>query len=266
MKTIGLIGFGNMGGAIFSALQDSDLEYEFAIADKSEEKLSGLLLSGAKVLTSTDVNVVIEKSDIIIIAVKPQIFPDFCAEIKTSVSGKLFVSIMAGVNIKKITSLLGSNKVIRTMPNLPAMVQAGVTGFFVPSEISNQEKEEVVAILESFSFAVEVEEEDDLNKITALAGSAPAYFFYLTQILQKKATECGFDPEKARIIAETVFAGSAKAFLEIGDKSAEEWVQAVASKGGTTEAALKYMKENNFEEIFKGGVDSAIKRGQELSE
>lgn len=265
MKKIGIIGFGNMGSAIISALMENEGDYSFAIADKDEQKLAQMALTGQQCLVSTDINQIIENSEIIIIAVKPQTFEEMAGEIIVPVEGKIFISIMAGVNVKKISETLKTDKIVRTMPNLPAMVSAGITGVYFTEAISEMEKEVINQILHAFSLVVEVEEESGLNKITALSGSGPAYFFYLTQLLQEKAEEFGFSPDQAALIAEGTFVGSATAFSE-GEKNAKEWVSAVASKGGTTEAALNHFNAHHFDKIFKSALDMAEQRAKELSE
>ena len=175
MKTIGLIGYGNMGGAILDSLMETD-KYKFAVADKNDEKMENLFLSGQEITISFDANEIVEISDIVIIAVKPQSFEEFANSLENT-ENKLFISVMAGVSMEKMSALLKTRNIVRIMPNLPAQVQAGLTGFYAGSEVSAEEKEETVSILGTFSYPLEVQKEADLNKITALSGSGPAYFF-----------------------------------------------------------------------------------------
>lgn len=259
MKTIGIIGFGNMGSAIALALAESG-GYRLAIADSDEAKTKPLK---KKALTSTDPNAVVAASDVVILATKPQSFEELARSLTVSSQKKLFISIMAGVKIEKMAKLLKTDKIVRTMPNLPALAQAGLTGVYFPPQISATAQNTVRKILAAFSFVVEVKKEADLNKITALSGSGPAYFFALTQFLEEQARAFGFSEAEARIIAETTFLGSAQVFSE-GEKTAADWVKAVASKGGTTEAALKTFDEKGLDKAFKAGIEAARRRAEEL--
>ena len=268
MKKIAIIGAGNMGGAIFEALHDSRFHHELYLADIDFKKLQLLAqkisLNDFEKKFSTSPIEVIKKSEIIILAIKPQIFEKFAQSIKIDVSQKTFISIMAGVKIDKIKQNLSSQKIIRTMPNLPAQAKKGLTGFFSSKEISLPEKKIIIEILETFSQVVEVKAENFLDKITALSGSGPAYFFHLTKVLYQKALDFGFDQLNAKKIAESTFIGSAT-ILKNNQLSAQEWEKAVCSKGGTTEKALEFLAENNFDQIFQKAIEKAKDRSEQLS-
>jgi pyrroline-5-carboxylate reductase len=214
-------------------------------------------------ILSTEANDILQKADVIILAIKPQSFDEFAANIKINLSAKLIISIMAGVNIDRLSKGLKCNNIVRTMPNLPAQVGVGLTGFCCVKNVLKEDKKLIEQILMTFGEAVEVESEEKINEITALSGSGPAYFFHLAKLLEEKAREFGFGEKSARKIANATFIGSAR-ILENGEMSAEEWEKAVCSPGGTTEAALKSMSENKFDETFKGGIDAAKKRAGEL--
>lgn len=211
-----------------------------------------------------DPNEKLKDCDVAIIAVKPQYFFDLAKSIDSDVSYKLFISIMAGVNIHHIQESLKAEKVVRTMPNLAVQVGKGVVGWCGSEVVGDDEKNIIRNILSTMGESIELKDEEKLDAITALSGSGPAYFFYLTELLQKKAEEFGFSFEQAKKIAEMTFAGSAE-LLEKNEKSAEEWRVAVTSPGGTTEAALKHLEENKFDQIFKDGIEVARKRAEELS-
>lgn len=267
-KSIGIIGGGNMGGAMFKTLAESKYHRDLYISDQDFDKLRNL---GANFSTeeftkkfSTDANDTIKKSEIIILAIKPQSFEDFAANISTSLINKMIVSIMAGVSVERISKALNCHKIVRTMPNLAAQVSKGLTGIFYSNTIIYDDKKVIRDIFEYFGKYTEVKTEEDLNKITALSGSGPAYFFHLTKILEEKARELGFHEVEARKIAENTFIGAAR-ILEENEMTAEQWEKAVCSPGGTTEAALKSMTQNSFDEIFKNGIDAANQRANELS-
>ena len=140
------------------------------------------------------------------------------------------------------------------MPNLPLQIQAGLTGWIATPEV---EKGPIQEIFQTFGQEIEVENESDLDKITALSGSGPAYFFHLTELLQSKAESFGFTSAQAEKIANQTLIGAAK-LLESSDKTAKEFREAVTSKGGTTEAALDILN-------FNAAIDAAEQKSKELN-
>jgi len=258
MKGILLVGFGNMGSAIYKGLKASVPETMLYVAEKHLES-SALVLNKTK-----DVNEFLEKVDTIIVAVKPQSFDELCASFSERVKDKLIISVMAGVSVKTIQEKLKVKKVIRTMPNLNIKVSRGLFGWIASSFVSDMEKELFKEMVCGFGEVVEVSKEEKIDLITALSGSGPAYFFYLTEILQEKALEFGFSKEEARKIAKSTFVGSAL-LLDSDTKEAKEWREAVTSKGGTTEAALNHLAKEGFNKIFKDAISQASNRAKELN-
>ncbi|MFC1647671.1 pyrroline-5-carboxylate reductase [Patescibacteria group bacterium] len=243
---IGIIGAGNMGSAFYNGLFN---EFEIYICDKNEEKLEGL--------TALSTEELIEKCDIIILAIKPQSFEGFDLE------GKLVISIMAGISIELLIKKTNSLKVVRAMPNLPVKVEKGLTGWIATEQISNEEKDTVRKIFTSLGDEIELDSEEKIDSITALSGSGPAYFFYLAEILKQKAVKFGFNEEEAKKIAKTTFKGAAAILTHHSPKQLRE---AVTSKGGTTEAAINNLIENDFDKIFEKAIDQAKNRSEELNQ
>lgn len=245
MKNITIIGLGNMGSAIARSLESLDINITTCeINDNPNEKLAN--------------------ADAFIIAVKPQSFNELASSINIDLSEKLAISIMAGVSIENIQEELSIKKVVRSMPNLGIQIGKGVVGWIASEEVGISEKDFVKKMFQAMGTEVELEKEEMIDAITAISGSGPAYFFYLCQLLQKKAEEFGFNSEDARKIAQETFVGSAT-LLESGDKTAREWRKSVTSKGGTTQAALEYMMENGFEEIFKNAIEEAKEKSEKLN-
>lgn len=207
----------------------------------------------------TDLKKELAKADVIILAVKPQSFH----EIQVNLTGKLVISIMAGVSITKVSNQLNTDKIVRSMPNLPLQISEGLTGWIATKEVKN--KKLIKEIFNCFGQEIEVARESDLDKITALSGSGPAYFFYLCELMQEKAEQLGFTKQQAKKIAEQTFIGSAK-LLETSNLSAQEFRQAVTSKGGTTEAALQTMISNKMHKIFQSAIDASKNRCKELNQ
>lgn len=233
MKKIAIIGAGKMGTALAAQLK---------------KKFSVQLI---------DRNTKMKQCDIVILAVKPQDFD----EVKINLENELLISIMAGVSLKKLAEKTGAKKIVRSMPNLALRVGAGFTGWIGKNV---KEKKLVREIFSMFGEEIEVKKEDDLNAITALSGSGPAYFFYICELLAESAADFGFSQKDAEKIAASTLIGAA-ALSKNKNESFAELRKAVSSKGGTTEAALNDFAKNNFSKIFKGGVQKARARSKELN-
>jgi pyrroline-5-carboxylate reductase len=244
MAKIAIIGMGNMGTAIFEQLRAA--EFEVRGVDKGN-----------------DVNEAVEWGDFLVLAVKPQDFESLCGEIEVDVSGKVCVSIMAGVEVARVSAGMKCEKVVRVMPNLALKVGKSMSGWFATEVVSAEEREVVRKILQSFGEEIEVADEDKIDAITALAGSGPAYFYKLTEILASAGEEFGFSEEEARKIAKGTFVGAA-AYAAETEESVSELKAKVSSKGGTTAAAIKKMEEKGIDEVVKEGVKAAYNRAKEL--
>ena len=267
-----IIGAGNMGGAIFQALAQSKFAQGLSLCDRDFLKMEAL---GKKVLQATgsdpagnfftSANDCLESAQVVLLAIKPQGLESFAAECGQQLAGKILISILAGKNLATLQEHFPKAKVCRAMPNLAAAVGRSLTGFFFGDGLKVAERKMIEKILQTFGQAVHCESERQIDQITALAGSGPAYFFHLVEILERVAGKFGFAPELAGRIAAQTFVGAAHAF-ENGGKSAGEFVQAVASPGGTTQAALESLQENDFERIFTQAIFKADERAGQISQ
>lgn len=235
-----------MGSAIFDALK--------------KEKSVAVSMCGK----TENPNKKISAADLFIIAVKPQQFEELARSIKTDLKNKTAISIMTGVTIKKIQKSLKMKKVVRTMPNLPLKVKAAVTGWVASKEVKAAEKNPIKNILKNLGVEIELKNEKMINPLTALSGCGPAYYFLMTDLLEKAAMKYGFTKDEAKKIAAQTLIGSGKFFEEM-ETDAATLVKKVASKGGSTEAALKHFRKKKLQGIFLAGVDKARKRADELS-
>ncbi|MDA1060216.1 MAG: pyrroline-5-carboxylate reductase [bacterium] len=248
MKKICIVGMGNMGRAISDALSQAE-DFEVFGCDKGD-----------------DTNSCIAKSDIVIIAVKPQSFDELANSISVDFSRKLVISIMAGVSIAKISDKFSAKNVVRVMPNLPLKVAKALSAWKCAYEVSEDQKVTIRSILLVFGEEIEVETEDQIDMITALAGSGPAYFYRLSRAIKGKAVALGFDAVVARKIARTTFLGAASLLEPVEDCCGGKMIKLIASKHGTTEAALESMEKSGIDQMVSDAVDSAIKRSKELNE
>ncbi|WP_304235422.1 pyrroline-5-carboxylate reductase [Jiulongibacter sediminis] len=260
-----VIGAGNMGLTYGRAIADSQIMGEkVMIMDLDQDKMKTLEEEGV-FETYTSLEGCVSAADIIMVAVKPQHKDGLFAEMKPMVRPEqLIVSVMAGVKIETMQKALGLEKVVRAMPNLPAQVGLGMTTYYAPENISEKEVELVDKMLASTGQSLRIFKEDDINTSTAVSGSGPAYIFYFIQGMLDGAKHYGYDDETAKALVTQTFAGALEQFKQ-GDLTPVEWMDRVASKGGTTRAALNKFDEEKIREGIKKGMIACYERAIELS-
>lgn len=263
-KKVGFLGFGNMGQAIFCGLIAQGVldSSDTLVFDVDEDKRDAATKQGAMVVDSP--MALAKACEILIIAIKPQQLVDALGSMKEHLrSDSLIVSIAAGVPIRRIAELLTkSAHIIRVMPNTPAMVNAGASALAASSTCSHGDIAAATTIFDSIGLVVRVDEKD-MDAVTALSGSGPAYFFHLVECLVDAAVAQGLDRENAgRLAAQTLY-GAGKLLVE-SRESASELREKVTSKGGTTEAALNVFAERCLSDIVSAAVGAAARRSREL--
>lgn len=204
--------------------------------------------------------------DFYLVACKPQQFSELARDLNPILNPKgVVISIMAGVTIAKMKLLLPrAKKFVRTMPNLPCLVGEGVTGLYVTPSVSAQEKGIAQNIFGAISKTFFFEDEDALDIVVALTGAGPGYVFEVASCWIRKMVSMGINTETADRMIRQLFLGASRLMVE-SSESPEELRKRVASKGGTTEAALKVFTEFKLEEIFSKAIDAAFNRAKELS-
>lgn len=262
-----IVGGGNMGLTYARSLLHAHIvtEEHLMILEKSEEK--------ARVIEKLEVGTVygeageyIKDADLIILAVKPQDSEVLFGKIKSFIDHQQVVlSIMAGIPIDKISQSLGSKKIIRAMPNLPAQVGSGMTVYTSSEDVTRIELVMVQNILNSTGKTIYVDNEELIDASTAISGSGPAYVFFYIQSLIDSAQKLGFNKSEAELLAYTTFKGTINLFNK-HNFSCEEWISKVASRGGTTEAALLSYKNNQVKEKLAEAYTAAFDRARQLSE
>jgi len=252
---IGFIGAGNMGKAIISGILDSNLTK----ADKIYA--ADIFIEGLeKYAQSTGINVcmsntdLVREADIIILSVKPNILSDVLNEIKDNVGKKLIISIVAGASVKKIKDILGSDsRVVRTMPNTPALVSEGMTAICYDDKVTEDNKQAAESIFQSIG-KVEIMDEKYLNSVIALSSSSPAYFFMMIEAMADAAVLAGMTRNISYKMAAQTMLGSAKMVLETG-KHPGELKDMVCSPAGTTIEAVAELEKTGF----RNSIISAMK-------
>ncbi|MFH1640773.1 MAG: pyrroline-5-carboxylate reductase [Candidatus Omnitrophota bacterium] len=263
---IGIIGFGNMGSAI---------------AERAKKEFSLIAFDKVKEINSQGVEIakslldLLDKSEAIILAVKPQDISSLLEEIKGNLKNQLIISIAAGITTKCIEERLGSARVVRVMPNIAAQIGEGVSGLYKGKFANEQDLDLTWRLLSYVGMTEAFDDESMLDAVTAVSGSGPAYFCYyikdrgnavskkdeFIRQLTQSAISIGFDKIFAAGISEKTVKGTISLLVE-KNWSCEELIKKVASKGGTTEAALDVLsKGGSLEEAVK----AALKRAKELS-
>ena len=258
---ITIIGSGNMGSAIAHGLEENQ-SLSITVTDRSEEKLAAIATSN--ISTSTDNTTAVANADAIILAVKPQVIETLFDQISSHIKpDALIISIAAGVKIERIATGLNHDKIVRVMPNTPAKIRAGISGWYASPAVTNNQKHIVKLILESIGQEVEVQNEDQIDAVTAVSGSGPAYFFYFLENIVKGGTECGLPPEIATKLAIATAQGAAQ-LAEQDTDDLQTLREKVTSKGGTTAAALEHMQQTNTGNNITEAVKAAYNRAKEL--
>jgi pyrroline-5-carboxylate reductase len=261
-----IIGGGNMGLTFARSFLKTHIvtAENMLILEKSPEK--------AKELKKLKIGTVygqpgkyIKDADLIILAVKPQDTPSLFAIIKPYIDHQQVVlSIMAGVKVSTIANQLGTDKIIRAMPNLPAQIGVGMTVFTSSETVTRIELVMVQNLLNSTGKTIYNEDEDMIDAATAISGSGPAYIFYFMQSLIAAANKMGFTQAESELLTYQTFKGAIDLFNKF-DFSCEEWIAKVSSKGGTTESAFKTLSSHHVSEKFQSAIQQALIRAQELS-
>jgi pyrroline-5-carboxylate reductase len=206
----------------------------------------------------------VEKADLIIFAVKPQDSSELFAQISNYIDkSQVVLSIMAGIKIKTIQSVLKVDKIVRAMPNLPAQIGMGMTAFTSSDAVSRFEQGAIQNLLSTTGKTLNVANEDLIDAVTAISGSGPAYIYYFMDSMIQAASDMGFQDSESQLLVLQTFMGALNLFQQNGS-SCKEWISKVASKGGTTEAAIKHFNEANLNSIISDGAKAALKRANEL--
>lgn len=199
----------------------------------------------------------------VILAVKPQQMREATLRIAADLSDPVVISIAAGVRLETIAGWLGRERLVRAMPNTPALVHAGITGLYAPPEVSEEDRKTADTLLSAVGATVWFPREGDLDAVTAVSGSGPAYVFYAMEALEESARRLGLSEAASRSLALWTFVGAAKLAIERQEDPRALRAQ-VTSKGGTTERALQVLEAAGVKELFIDAVRAACERSREL--
>jgi pyrroline-5-carboxylate reductase len=263
---ITIVGCGNMGLVYARAFLRYSMVSgkELLLVEKNEKRKEELRLLNLGVVVTPDDDA-IGKSDVIILAVKPQDFAELAPVLKKVVgASSLVLSIMAGVRLAVLQQMLGHELIIRAMPNAPVEIGMGITGFSAREGISLEHIHKIEHLLATTGRTVFFEKEELLDAVTALSGSGPAYFYYLVKSMIEAGKQMGMEePVSAMLVKQTML--GAFHLINNANKSLDELISTVASKGGTTEAALSVFHTHKVGENLAKGIHAAEIRARELS-
>ncbi len=262
------IGGGNMASSLIGGLvADGYDSRQITVSDPDSDKLAQLA-ARFDVHTETDNNKAIDQAKVVVLAVKPQALESVARNIADSVgrARPLVISIAAGIRESALRDWLGSEvALVRTMPNTPAMIQSGATGLHAGPGVSTEQRDMAESILRAVGLTRWVDDESQMDAVTALSGSGPAYYFLVMEAMEAAACEMGLDQETARLLTLQTALGAARMAIESSDSPAT-LRQKVTSPGGTTEQALKILEQGKLRELFAEALKGAQTRSRELSE
>ena len=265
--TIAFIGAGNMATSLIGGLITNGYPAEKIWASNPLEDQCKALEQHFNVQTTADNQAAAKSADIVVLSVKPQLIPVVAAEIATIVQEKrlLVLSIAAGIPTDILSQWLGkTTPIVRCMPNLSALIQCSASALFANNYVTTHQKTLAESIIRAVGIAVWLTDEEQMDTVTALSGSGPAYFFLLMEILEQTAAELGLPTDVARLLTLQTGLGAARLALE-SEHTIAELREKVTSSGGTTEAALQVLTAGNLRKLIADAVHAAKKRAHELS-
>lgn len=262
---VSIIGFGNMGktfanGFVNSRFIDVNNIQIYSRSAINLDDCFGVPQENIKQKIDEEIT----QSDIIIISVKPQDFDILAQNLKPHITNEhVVLSVMAGIGIEKIANLIGTNKIVRSMPNLPSQIGLGMTVLTASDAIDRKELFIVQNLINTTGKSVYVEDESLINAATAISGSGPAYVFYFMQSMIDAAHQLGFSKSEAELLVKQTFLGTINLY-NTGAISTEEWIRRVSSKGGTTEKAIQSFSSSFLNNEIIKGIFSAHKQAEKL--
>jgi pyrroline-5-carboxylate reductase len=263
---IGFLGGGNMARALIGGLLRQGMAPDRLCVGEPEAAARAALEHEFKVRTSADNRIAIDGAAVVVLAVKPQVVAAVLGSLRGGWPAQppLLLSIVAGLRIADLAALCPPLPIVRAMPNRPALIGAGITALYAPPSVGTAQRplaEQVIAAAGRFLW---LRAESDLDVVTALSGSGPAYFFLMAEQLARAATALGLDPATATALATETLYGSGA--LARGGGTLAEQRAAVTSRGGTTQAALEYLAAGGFDSLVAGALRAAATRSVELAD
>jgi len=263
---IAFIGAGNMAASLIGGLRAKGLEAAQIRASDPGEETRARVSAEHGIEVFADNAQAIDGADVVVLAVKPQAMKTVCEAIRPSLKpGQLVVSIAAGITCASMNNWLGAQPIVRCMPNTPALLRQGVSGLFATAQVSAEQRQQAQELLSAVGVALWLDEEQQLDAVTAVSGSGPAYFFLLIEAMTAAGVKLGLPADIAAQLTLQTALGAAHMAVS-SDVDAAELRRRVTSPGGTTEAAIKSFQANGFEALVEKALGAAAHRSAEMAE
>ncbi|WP_448094208.1 pyrroline-5-carboxylate reductase [Pseudomonas lini] len=263
---IAFIGAGNMAASLIGGLRAKGLDAaQIRASDPGEETRARVSVEHGIEVFADNADA-IQGVDVIVLAVKPQAMKAVCEAIRPSLKpNQLVVSIAAGITCASMNNWLGAQPIVRCMPNTPALLRQGVSGLFATGEVSAEQRQQAEELLSAVGIALWLNEEQQLDAVTAVSGSGPAYFFLLIEAMTAAGVKLGLPADIAAQLTVQTALGAAHMAVA-SDVDAAELRRRVTSPAGTTEAAIKSFQAGGFEALVEKALGAAAHRSAEMAE
>lgn len=263
---IAFIGAGNMAASLIGGLRAQGLEAaQIRASDPGAEQRAKIHAEHGIEMFENNAQA-IEGADVVVLAVKPQAMKAVCEALKPSLKPEqLVVSIAAGITCASMNNWLGAQPIVRCMPNTPALLRQGVSGLYATAEVSTEQRQQAEQLLSAVGIALWLDSEQQLDAVTAVSGSGPAYFFLLIEAMTAAGEKLGLPRETASKLTLQTALGAAHMAVS-SDVDAAELRRRVTSPNGTTEAAIKSFQANGFEALVEKALGAAAHRSAEMAE
>jgi pyrroline-5-carboxylate reductase len=262
-SSVAFIGGGNMASALVGGLLRAGRTPQDIVVVEPDEAQRVRLAGQFGVQAHAGADVRLAAAGMVVWAVKPQRFAEAAAPCAPYIADALQVSVMAGVRSVAVVRASGSPRVVRAMPNTPALIGQGIAGLYARPGVDAADRLQVDALFAPTGQMIWLNQEDDLDAVTALSGSGPAYVFYFVEAMVQAATEMGLSAEQGRQLAQTTFAGAA-ALAQQSPLSPTALREQVTSQGGTTHAAITVLQELGVGQAFVKALHAARARAEAL--
>ena len=264
-EPIAFIGGGNMASAILGGLCRRGLRPDALLVVEPHAAAREQLEARFGVRTLAQAGPELARASLMVWAIKPQVFAQAAAAAAPWAATALHLSVAAGIRTESIGRWLGSERIVRAMPNTPALIGQGISGLYARAAVTADERRLVESVLEATGACLWVDEEAQLDAVTALSGSGPAYVFYFLEAMREAGTQMGLSAEQAYRLAIATFSGAA-ALAQASEESPETLRERVTSKGGTTHAALTALEQAGVKTAFIRALLAAHERARELGD
>ncbi|MEY2863946.1 MAG: hypothetical protein RLY58_1653 [Pseudomonadota bacterium] len=261
---IAFIGGGNMAQAMIGGLLSKDIKTSRMIVSEPVEHLRQTLAKRGLQVTENNRAAVVE-ADVVVLAVKPQMMKAVLADLQDVIGGRLVLSIAAGLTVETLSKMLGGyDRIVRVMPNTPALVQTGASGLYAGAGVSAADRAQAAAVMGATGLVIWVEDEAHMHAVTAVSGSGPAYFFYWMEAMIRAGQDMGLDEKTARALTLQTALGAAQMAITSGEHPAQ-LRRNVTSPNGTTQAALDCMNDLSVDAHVVQALHAAAERSRTLS-